>query len=57
MVSGDKKGQVAVWNFEKVYERTNYSNMHGALTNNIRFLHGGDGMGCCSAASDGRLKV
>lgn len=55
VLSGDKKGQVAVWDHAKVYDRTVY-NLNKALTNNLRFLPGSDGMQCCSASSDGTLK-
>lgn len=57
MLSGDKKGQVAVWDFEKVYERTVYGEMHKALTNNLRFLGPLHDMQCASASSDGLLKA
>lgn len=57
MVSGDKKGQVAVWDFEKVYERTVHGSMHRALTNNLRFLGPLHDMQCASASSDGLCKV
>ena len=56
MLSGDKKGQVAIWDHAKVYDRTVY-NLNRALTNKLRFLPGSDGMQCCSASSDGTLKV
>eukprot|EP00884_Botryococcus_braunii_P017509 jgi/Botrbrau1/4441/Bobra.0348s0029.2 len=55
VLSGDKKGQVAVWNFEKVHERTVY-NMNRALTNNLRFVPGSD-YDCISASSDGKLRI
>ena len=48
--------QVAVWDHAKVCERTVF-NMHMALTNNIRFLPGSDGMQACSASTDGKLKA
>ena len=48
--------QVAVWDHVKVCERTVF-NMHMALTNNIRFLPGSDGMQACSASTDGKLKA
>lgn len=48
--------QVAIWDWTKVYERQVYQ-PHAALTNNIRFLPGGDGMSCCTASADGKLKV
>ena len=56
VLSGDKKGQVAIWDHAKVYDRTVY-NLNRALTNNLRFLPGSDGMQCCSASSDGTLKA
>ena len=57
VVSGDKKGQVAVWDFERVHERTVYGHMHRALTNHIRFMGPLHDTRCASAASDGLLKV
>ena len=57
MVSGDKKGQVAVWDHEKVHERTLYAGMHRALTNNLRFLCASSDAACASASSDGLLKA
>jgi DNA damage-binding protein 2 len=57
VVSGDKKGQVAVWDFEKVHERTVYGRMHRALTNHIRFMGPLRDGYCASAASDGLLKA
>ena len=50
------ESQVAVWDFGKVYERTVWR-MNRALTNNLSFLPSVDGMSCCSASSDGTLKV
>ena len=40
----------------QVYERTTYR-IHQALTNNIRFLHGGSEDHCVSVAGDGCVKV
>lgn len=57
IVSGDKKGQVAIWDFEKVHERTVHGNMHRALTNNLRFLGPLHDMQCASASSDGLCKA
>lgn len=56
MRAGDKKGQVAMWDHVKVYERTVYP-MHRALTNNICFFDAAGAMCCASASSDGQLKV
>lgn len=49
-------GQVAVWDHQKVQERTVWRLNH-VMTNNLAFLPGGDGMSCCSSSSDGTLKV
>ena len=57
VVSGDKKGQVAVWDFDKVHERTVYAQMHRALANNIKFLGPIRDSYCASSSADGRLKV
>ena len=57
VVSGDKKGQVAVWDHERVHERTVYATMHRALTNNLRFLCAASDAACASASSDGLLKA
>ena len=56
VISGDKKGQVAVWDFEKVHERTVHP-INRALTNTIRCMRAGDGMGACCASSDGTVKL
>ena len=57
VVSGDKKGQVAVWDFDKVHERTVYAQMHRALANSIKFLGPLRDTLCASSSADGRLKV
>ena len=48
--------QVAVWDHQKVQERTVWR-LNKAITNNLAFLPGGDGMSCCSSAADGTIKV
>ncbi|XP_010262841.1 PREDICTED: protein DAMAGED DNA-BINDING 2 [Nelumbo nucifera] len=37
LLSGDKKGQLGVWHYSKVYEKTVYGNIHSCILNNIRF--------------------
>lgn len=37
LISGDKKGQIGIWDFEKVYEKTVYSTIHTCIVNSIRF--------------------
>lgn len=56
VVSGDKSGELAVWNFMDVNERTIYSSHHQANTNTIKFVRDGDGMTCLTCSSDGKLK-
>eukprot|EP00249_Psilotum_nudum_P011683 c23318_g1_i1 orf=119-1795(+) len=37
LISGDKKGQVGIWDFERVFEKTVYTDIHTCLVNAIRF--------------------
>ncbi|MCO5570673.1 hypothetical protein L7F22_024400 [Adiantum nelumboides] len=37
LISGDKKGQVGIWDFEKVYEKIVYSSIHTCIVGSIRF--------------------
>ncbi|EFN53251.1 hypothetical protein CHLNCDRAFT_26064, partial [Chlorella variabilis] len=55
VLSGDKRGQIAVWDHHKVYERTLYSSINRWLTNQLRFMPGGDA--CASSSYDGTVKV
>ena len=48
--------QVAVWNHNKVYERTVWK-MNTVMTNNLAFLPGGESASCCCSSSDGTVKV
>ncbi|GLC35552.1 hypothetical protein PLESTM_000336600 [Pleodorina starrii] len=57
VVSGDKKGGLAVWNFDQVHERTVYDTVHSCLTNSIRFLPWIDSMSAVTASSDGTAKL
>ncbi|KAF7833767.1 protein DAMAGED DNA-BINDING 2 [Senna tora] len=54
LLSGDKKGQVGVWDFEKVHERVVYGNIHSCIVNNMRFNPTNDCM-IYSASSDGTI--
>lgn len=47
--------KVAVWNHNKVYERTVWK-MNSVMTNNLAFL-AGDDITCCCSSSDGTVKV
>ncbi|KAL8258775.1 hypothetical protein R6Q59_026728 [Mikania micrantha] len=54
LLSGDKKGQLGVWDFGKVYEKTVYVNIHKALLNNMKFSPANDGT-VYTASSDGTV--
>jgi len=57
--SGDKRGGIAVWNFEKVFERTVYKDINRWQTTALRFLpgSGNEGMCLCSTSHDGTVKL
>ncbi|XP_021891790.1 protein DAMAGED DNA-BINDING 2 [Carica papaya] len=54
LLSGDKKGQVGVWDFEKVYEKIVYGNIHSCIVNNMRFSPTSGDM-VYAASSDGTV--
>ncbi|OVA02680.1 WD40 repeat [Macleaya cordata] len=39
LLSGDKKGQLGVWDFHKVHEKTVYGNIHSCILNNMRRVY------------------
>ena len=41
----------------QVYERTVYTTINRWLTNQLRFMPGGDGTTCASSSYDGTVKV
>ncbi|KAH0937427.1 hypothetical protein HID58_004888 [Brassica napus] len=54
LLSGDKKGQIGVWDFAKVYEKSVYGDIHSVQVNNMRFSPTNDDM-VYSASSDGKV--
>ncbi|KAJ0020433.1 hypothetical protein Pint_32559 [Pistacia integerrima] len=54
LLSGDKKGQVGVWDFCKVSEKMVYGNIHSCIVNNMRFNPTNDGA-VYAASSDGTI--
>ncbi|XP_044483911.1 protein DAMAGED DNA-BINDING 2 isoform X2 [Mangifera indica] len=54
LLSGDKKGQVGVWDFYKVSEKMVYGNIHTCIVNNMRFNPTNDGA-VYAASSDGTI--
>ncbi|KAH7283731.1 hypothetical protein KP509_34G021200 [Ceratopteris richardii] len=66
LISGDKKGQVGIWDFEKVYEKTVYSSIHTCIVGSIKFHPansdmiyscGADGTVSCSDLETGMPNV
>lgn len=54
LLSGDKKGQLGVWDYDKVSEKTVYGNIHSCLLNTMRFSSSNDGA-VYGASSDGTV--
>ncbi|KAH6814522.1 damaged DNA binding 2 [Perilla frutescens var. frutescens] len=54
LISGDKKGQLGVWDYGKVHERIVYGNIHGCILNNMKFNPSNDGT-IYGASSDGTV--
>ncbi|XP_057955915.1 protein DAMAGED DNA-BINDING 2 isoform X2 [Malania oleifera] len=54
LLSGDKKGQLGVWDYVRVYEKTVYENIHSCILNNMRFNPSNDGT-IYAASSDGTI--
>lgn len=54
LISGDKKGQLGVWDYGKVHERIVYENIHGCILNNMKFNPINDGT-IYGASSDGTV--
>ncbi|CAL5388528.1 unnamed protein product [Camellia sinensis] len=54
LLSGDKKGQLGVWDYCKVHEKIVYGNIHGCILNNMKFKPTNDGT-VYAASSDGTI--
>ncbi|CAL9134246.1 unnamed protein product [Musa acuminata var. zebrina] len=54
LLSGDKKGQLGIWNYDKQHERTIYGSIHSCIVNNIKFSLGNDAM-VYTSSSDGTV--
>ncbi|PIA32199.1 hypothetical protein AQUCO_04500057v1 [Aquilegia coerulea] len=54
LLSGDKKGQLGVWDYDKVHDKTVYGNIHSCILNNMRFNPANDGT-LYAASSDGTI--
>ncbi|KAL6967666.1 DNA damage-binding protein 2 [Sarracenia purpurea var. burkii] len=54
LLSGDKKGQLGVWDYVKVHEKIVYGNIHTCILNNMKFNPTNDGT-VYAASSDGTI--
>lgn len=58
VLSGDKRGEIAVWDYTKVFERAVYSEINRWQTTVLRFLPGSSqGLCCASSSHDGTIKL
>lgn len=59
VLSGDKHGQIAVWDVDKVFERTVYTDLNRWMTNALRFMPEGgtSGSHVATASYDGTVKI
>lgn len=54
LLSGDKKGQLGIWDYAKVHEKTVYGNIHSCILNNMKFNPTNDGT-VYTSSSDGTI--
>ncbi|CAM6103070.1 unnamed protein product [Calypogeia fissa] len=54
VISGDKKGQIGIWDFESVVDKTVYKHVHSCLVNSIKFHPINNGV-IYTSSSDGTV--
>ncbi|KAG0465230.1 hypothetical protein HPP92_019394 [Vanilla planifolia] len=54
LLSGDKKGQIGIWDYSKPDEKTIYGSIHSCIVNNMKFDLRNDAM-LYTASSDGTI--
>lgn len=54
ILSGDKKGQLGIWDYHKLHEKTVYDSIHSCIVNNIKFNPNNGGT-FYTSSSDGTL--
>ncbi|MQM07317.1 hypothetical protein Taro_040157 [Colocasia esculenta] len=54
LLSGDKKGQLGIWNYGKLHEKTIYGSIHSCILNNMKFNPANDGV-LYTSSSDGTV--
>ncbi|XP_077222381.1 damaged DNA binding 2 [Tasmannia lanceolata] len=54
LLSGDKKGQLGIWDYGKVYEKTVYGSAHSCILNNMKFNPVND-VAVYTSSSDGTI--
>ena len=58
VVSGDKHGQIALWDYNKVFERTVYTDMNKWCTNAVKFMPAvSSNLQAVTASYDGTVKL
>ncbi|CAA6655145.1 unnamed protein product [Spirodela intermedia] len=54
LLSGDKKGQLGIWDYGKLHEKTVYGSVHSCILNNMKFNPSNDVM-LYTSSSDGTV--
>ncbi|XP_058099653.1 protein DAMAGED DNA-BINDING 2 [Magnolia sinica] len=54
LLSGDKKGQLGIWDYVKIHEKMIYGSVHSCILNNMKFNPVNDGT-LYTSASDGTI--
>ncbi|XXG66429.1 hypothetical protein AAC387_Pa05g3910 [Persea americana] len=54
LLSGDKKGQLGIWDYAKIHEKTVYGSIHSCILNNMKFNPANDGT-VYTSSSDGTI--
>ncbi|KAJ6844536.1 putative protein DAMAGED DNA-BINDING 2 [Iris pallida] len=54
LLSGDKKGQLGIWDYGKLHEKMVYDSIHSCIVNNIKFNSNGEGT-FYTSSSDGTI--
>ncbi|KAG1337713.1 DNA damage-binding protein 2 [Cocos nucifera] len=55
LLSGDKKGQLGIWDYGKLHEKTVYGSIHSCIVNNMKFNLENDGL-LYTSSSDGTVR-
>lgn len=56
LISGDKKGQIGIWDYGKLHEKTIYGSIHSCIVNSMKF-NAGNGESVYTSSSDGTVSL